>query len=177
MKSKSIVTVVLLVFVGVSVACLVIQETTPTPVIEGELGQTAITNLETPISDDVKAQSAEPGEAKGHKLIAYYFHRTQRCYTCLTIERYAEEALKAAFPKSLNSGELEWRTVNLEEPANEHFVEDFQLAASSLVLVDTQDGKQKEWRNLERVWELVGDELEFKAYVEAQAMPFLDEDL
>ena len=45
------------------------------------------------------------------------------------------------------------------------------------MLVDTQDDEQKEWRNLERVWELVGNELEFKAYVEAQAMVFLDEDL
>ena len=67
--------------------------------------------------------------------------------------------------------------MNVEEPANEHFVEDYQLTASALVLVDTQDGEQEEWRDLERVWELVGDELEFKAYVEAEALAFLEEGL
>ncbi len=177
MKTKRIVTAVLLAFVGLSVACLVIQETTSAPVLEsGDRHGPSVESAPT-APDGAEAESTEAGGQTGHKLVAYYFHRTQRCKTCLKIERYAEEALKDAFPKSLDSGELECRAVNLEEPANEHFVEDFQLAASSLVLVDMQDGKQREWRNLERVWELVGNELEFKAYVEAQAMVFLDEDL
>ena len=92
------------------------------------------------------------------------------------MEAYAEEALKEAFPQALQAGELEWHAVNVEEPAHEHFVEDYELTASALVLVDTQAGEQKEWRNLERVWELVGDELEFKVYVEAQALAFLEQD-
>jgi hypothetical protein len=120
--------------------------------------------------------SSKPDQQTGHKLIAYYFHRTQRCRKCLTIEAYAEEALKQAFPHALETGELEWLAVNVEEPANEHFVEDYQLTSSELVLVDTENGEQKEWRNLTRVWELVGDELEFKAYVEAEAMAFLEQD-
>jgi hypothetical protein len=177
MKVKKIATIALLVFVGLSVACLVVQETTSAPALENGDMNAPIAEAAPAAPTDKGAEPTEATEPLGHRLVAYYFHRTQRCKTCLKIENYAHEALKDAFPKSLKSGELEWHAVNLEEPAHEHFVEDFQLASSSLVLVDTQDGKQKEYRNLERVWELVGDEFEFKAYVEARAMVFLDEDL
>ena len=158
MKPKHIATFVLLAFVGVSLACLVIQESTTTPV------QTD------------SEQTAQPGATPCHKLVAYYFHRTQRCPTCLKIEAYSEQALKDAYPKAFEAGELEWQAVNLEEPAYEHFVDDYELTASSLVLADFRDGKQQEWRNLALVWELVDDELKFKAYVAAEAAAFLEQE-
>lgn len=175
MKAKGIVTVVLLAFVGLSVAYLIISETGSTPGIPaGPLDHHAA----SPASGAPAADAAGPAEAPGppaHKLVAYYFHRTQRCKTCLAIEAYAKEALAESFPEAIESGELEWRVINVEEPANEHFVSDFGLTSSALVLVNTHDGEQGEWRNLERVWELVGDELKFKAYVAAEAMPFLED--
>lgn len=176
MKTKRIVTVALLAFVGVSVAYLVVQEATPKPAGRSDAEQTAHVGSQSGTPGEMEPTSSKPDQQTGHKLIAYYFHRTQRCRKCLTIEAYAEEALKQAFPHALETGELEWLAVNVEEPANEHFVEDYQLTSSELVLVDTENGEQKEWRNLTRVWELVGDELEFKAYVEAEAMAFLEQD-
>lgn len=176
MKAKSVVTVALLAFVGVSVVYLVIKESPSTPTVQTESGQTQAARPESRAPGDVQPTSAEPDRQRGHKLIAYYFHRTQRCRTCLTIEAYAEEALQDAFPEALATGELEWRAVNVEEPAHEHFVEDYQLTSSALVLIDTQNGEQREWQNLEQVWELVGDELEFKAYIEAEALAFLEQD-
>jgi len=176
MKAKSLVTVALLAFVGLSVACLIIQESGSGPALQSETEQSEIPMPQPERTADTRPAQEEPVAQTDHRLMAYYFHRTQRCRTCLTIEAYAEEALKGAFPKALETGELEWRTANLDEPANEHFVEDYQLAASSLVLVDTQGGEQKGWRNLERVWELVGDELKFKAYVEAAVLNYLEEE-
>ncbi len=152
MTSKHIVTTVLLLFVAVSLVYIVTSE--------------------PPQEAEIKEADAQ----EGHKLIAYYFHRTKRCRTCLTIQTYAEDALKEAFPEAMKTGELEWRLVNVEEPANEHFVTDYQLTTSEIVLVDTNDGQQTEWRNLKRIWDLVGDELEFKAYVEGEAMMFLEQD-
>jgi hypothetical protein len=164
------------VFVGVSVAYLVIQESSPLPAVQGQSGRTELAGPGSGAPGDMKATLKEPNQQADHKLIAYYFHRTQRCRTCLAIEAYAEEALKDAFPETLKTGELEWRTANLDDPANEHFVADYELTASALVLVNTQNGEQKGWRNLERVWELVGDELKFKAYVESEAIPFLEKE-
>ena len=191
MKAKGIVTVILLVFVGVSVAYLVVTESASEPAADTAAEQADVAapavpdaapeqaDVAAPTPEPVVADAQPPAETEKpptHKLIAYYFHRTQRCRKCLTIEAYSEEALKDAFPEALARGELEWQAVNVEEPANEHFVEDYQLTFGALVLVDTQEGEQKEWRNLERVWELVGDELKFKAYVEAQALTFLEND-
>ena len=174
MKAKSIVTVVLLAFVGVSLAYLIVQESPSKPAVQSESGQVAIARPQPKAPDDAEQTSAEPDQQTSHTLIAYYFHRTQRCRKCLTIEAYAAEALQDAFSQALQTGELEWRVLNVEEPANEHFVEDYQLTSGALVLVDTQNGEQIEWRKLERVWKLVGDELKFKAYVEAEALAFLE---
>ena len=176
MNAKSIVTVVLLVFVAASVAYVIIQVSPARPAGESDSGQTddQRPSPEAPAAAD--PTSARPDQQADHKLIAYYFHRTQRCRTCRTIEAYSGETLKDAFAAALATGELEWRTVNVEEAANEHFVQDYQLASGALVLVKTRGGEQEDWRNLDRVWELVGDEAEFKAYVEAEVTAFMEQD-
>ena len=175
MKARTIATAALLGFVGVSVVYLFIQESLPKPADPTGSGEESGAAPESRTSGDIAPTSAERNKQVGGKLIAYYFHRTQRCRTCLAIEADAEEALRDAFPEELAAGRLEWRAVNVEEPANERFVTDYQLTGSSLVLVYTEGGVQQEWRTLDRVWDLVGDELEFKAYVEAEASVFLEQ--
>ena len=64
----------------------------------------------------------------------------------------------------------------MEDPGNGHFVTDYEIFSGALVLVELRDGVQQDWRNLERVWELVSDELAFKTYVEAQALSYLELD-
>ena len=95
--------------------------------------------------------------------------------TCNKIERLAAEALREQFAEPLKEGELEWRVVNMEEPPNTHFVDDYQLVASSLVLVDMHDGQQRDWTNMEKVWQYVhDDEAQFKQYVAEQAGKYLE---
>ena len=188
MNAKSIVTIVLLVFVAVSVGYLILGEspksaagddtasvpgTSQAPegeVVGAESGPPAVTGNDT-------APNAPAGEAGQmvHKVIAYYFHNTQRCMTCNKIERLAEETLREQFAEPLKKGELEWRVVNMEEPPNTHFVLDYQLVASSLVLVDVHDGKQRNWINMEKVWQYVhDDEAQFKDYVAEQTREYLE---
>ena len=90
------------------------------------------------------------------------------------MEAYAEAGLRDGFPDAFESGELEWRAVNVEEPENEHFVEEYGLTASALVMVLLENDEQKQWKDLGRVWELVGDEWEFKEYVRDEAMAYLE---
>ncbi len=116
------------------------------------------------------APAAGPAEAPQQssptKVIAYYFHITHRCATCLAIERYAKEAIETGFPQQLQQGVIEWRPVNVELRENRHFVRDFNLASSSLVLVKMRDGRQRGWRNLDKVWTLVRYKNEFIKYVQ-----------
>ena len=116
-------------------------------------------------------------EVKVHnsKVIAYYFHGTFRCSTCRTIEEYSHEAIQTYFAKELGNGGLEFRPVNVDEPENKHFIQDYQLVTRSLVLSLVSDGKEKKWKNLPEVWKLVRDKERFFQYVKDEVAIFLKE--
>ncbi len=108
------------------------------------------------------------------KVVAYYFHGTNRCTTCRTIEAYAREAVQTGFGEALKAGKLEWRALNVEEPANRHFIQDYRLYTRSVVLVNFQGDKQLRWKNLDKVWELVGDKGQFTRYVQGEVKTFVE---
>ena len=175
MKAKTIVSTVLLLFVAASVAYLVVNESRSQP--EADQGVQNAGAAQTTVKEAAaeSAVIADQTTDTGHKLVAYYFHRTKRCRTCLTMEAYAEAGLRDGLPDAFESGALEWRAVNVEEPENEHFVEEYGLTASALVMVLLENGEQKESKNLERVWELARDEWGFKDYVRDEALTYLED--
>jgi hypothetical protein len=162
---KSAVKFPLLFFVAASVVFLVVQEARQRngPVSAAGAVETA-----------AAAEPAQPANGGGGpKIVAYYFHTTVRCPTCRKIEAFADEALKQGFPEELRNGVLEWHPVNVQLPQNRHFVNDYQLFTKSLVLVRVKDGKQAEWKNLEKVWELTGDKQAFREYVQQEVRAYL----
>jgi hypothetical protein len=108
------------------------------------------------------------------KVIAYYFHGTVRCETCLKIEKQANEVIERQFRAELHSNELSLKSVNYEQPENTHFLQDYRLPCPSLVLVGQKDGKQEPWKLLGETWKLVEDPMEFNRYVEAELRKFLN---
>lgn len=107
------------------------------------------------------------------KVVAYYFHVTVRCVTCRAIEQYSREAIDQAFRGELRKGVIEWRPVNVQLLENRHYIQDYRLFTRSLVLVKMRDGKQVEWRNLDKVWDLVGRKDDFLKYVQANVKTYL----
>lgn len=189
MNAKSLGTVVLLTFVAVSIGYLVISESRTVDVVDepepapttsaskpraggaGSSNDEQAATVGDAVPQDAGAKATQPA----HKVIAYYFHNTQRCMTCNKIERLAEDALREQFAAALEEGQLEWRTVNMEDPLNAHFVQDYQLVASSLVLVDLHNGAQRDWTNMKKVWQYVhDDEAKFKQYVAEQTRKYLE---
>ena len=122
---------------------------------------------------ETRESSAEPegnaavrqDAAPTTKVVAYYFHRTMRCDACLTIEAQAEEAVLGNFVDALEQGRLEWQPLNIEEPGNEHFEDDFELTRQSVVVMEIVDGQVTRWKNLERVWDLLDDPAAFADYI------------
>lgn len=108
-----------------------------------------------------------------HRVIAYYFHTTYRCASCRKLEAYAREAIESAFAAELEDGRLVWRIVNVEVPGNEHFVKDYALYTKALVVVNEVRGKPDEWKNLEKVWQLLGDKQAFLRYVRDETRAYL----
>ncbi|MCX5801849.1 MAG: nitrophenyl compound nitroreductase subunit ArsF family protein [Candidatus Eisenbacteria bacterium] len=121
------------------------------------------------------SEPQQPAPASTQKVLAYYFHGTQRCPTCMKLEAYSAEAIQSGFGEALRNGWLEWRVVNTDEPGNEHFVSDYKLYTKSLVIVKMQNGKQVEWKNLEKIWELVGEKDDFIKYVQEEVSAYLGE--
>ncbi|MHC4605664.1 MAG: nitrophenyl compound nitroreductase subunit ArsF family protein [Planctomycetota bacterium] len=146
MSVRNIITVVLLAFVAVSVVHLVVDE------------------LRSPAEPPASPAAGEPDR----EVLVYYFHATARCATCRKIESYAREVVENHFEG------VTWRIVNKDEPANEHFVRDFQLAANAVVLVERREGRRIRWKNLEHIWNLVGDKAVFQKYVEDETRGFLE---
>lgn len=111
--------------------------------------------------------SAEP------QAILYYFHRTSRCHTCLTIEANINEALETYFLEQLKDGRLLWHPTNIEEPGNAHFIQDFGVESNAAILVRPIEGAKASWVELEEVWDLVETKGEFLEYVREQVAAVL----
>jgi hypothetical protein len=126
-----------------------------------------------PGSSPAKAERPEPANSARIaenvpsllKVVVYYFHGNTRCLTCRKIESIAKSAIEGGFAAELITGQIEFRAVNIEEPKNEHYVQDFQLATRSVVLSRIRNDKQDAWKNLDRVWTLVRDPEAFQRYV------------
>lgn len=107
------------------------------------------------------------------KVIVYYFHPTARCVTCLNIENYTHETVDSKFRKEQKDKILYFRSVNIEDSLNEHFVNDFKLTSSSVILVMYEGRKRTSWKNLEKVWTLEKDKEGFSTYIKIELQQFL----
>jgi len=168
MKPKSFVKAALLLFVFGSLAFLAVKESRQWTAPDGVAAQ----NQQPAAGASTPAATASKPQA--NKIIAYYFHTTYRCATCRRIEAYSKEAIDLGFARELADGKLEFRLVNVEQPENQHFAQDYKLFTKSLVLVRMKDGKQVEWTNLSRVWELTGEHEAFLRYIQQEIRAYLE---
>ena len=130
---------------------------------------------EAPAGSPTPTGSITPADSTtaSHRIIAYYFHTTQRCVSCRKLEAFTTEAIQTGFPEELKDGRLVFRAVNVEEKGNEHFVKEYQIYTKSVVLVDERSGKQVAWKNLPKIWELLVDRTKFMRYVQAETRGYL----
>ncbi len=94
-----------------------------------------------------------------------YFSSDVRCATCVRIERLTREAVGKSFAAELASGRVVLRTVNLDGPGNEHFVQHYQLVSKTVIVSDLAQGQEVGWENLQGVWTRHQDEKAFDAYI------------
>lgn len=124
------------------------------------------------VFQSLPAAAEEPNVA--HRYVAYYFLTNKRCQSCLRIEKWTEASIHEYFKEDLESGSLDWRTVNVQKPENKHFIDDFQLYTKSVVIVEQQDGATIRWHNLDKVWHLLRDQEQFSRYVFKEIQGFME---
>lgn len=162
---RKAITAVLLLFVACSIVFLVASETRTSTDGTAPVPATASTGTPQPLNSTTEGTALVPVDASRAETVVYYFHGTMRCPTCLKMEQYAREAVEKAFVAEINAGRIAWQALNYDEPANEHFLKEYGLTASAIVVVSWTHAGTATWRSLDRIWDLVGDEAAFKAYV------------
>ena len=168
MSAKNTARIALLLFVAASVVVLTVKslrQAAPSASAGEEQGKM--------LAGKVENEMPSASTLRSDRLVAYYFHGKLRCPTCKKIEAYAHEAVKSGFAQELKQGCIQWKVVNYEQPGNQHFATDYELAAPSVVLVQVRGGKEKNWKNIAEVWELVGDKPAFTALVQKEISEML----
>lgn len=148
---KKTVNIILGLFIAASLIYVVVTE----------LGSTE-TELDKEKTENVKNDETKQAD----RLDIYYFHTTARCNSCLKIEKYTKAAVESGFKDELKSGKVVFKIINIDESENKHFIKDYELYTKSVIVQKIVKGKPGKWVNLEKVWELLGNEAQFSLYIQ-----------
>jgi hypothetical protein len=118
------------------------------------------------------AAEAPPDQSESSYTV-YYFHTSVRCTTCIRIEELAKAVVQSDFVQQTQAGLLQFKSVDVQLPANRHFIQDYRLVTKSIVLVKEQYGRPVQWKNLNRVWELIWSESRYRSYIRSEVTAFL----
>ena len=81
--------------------------------------------------------------------------------------------MRTEFSDQIESGLLQWRTVNIDDEGNYHFVKDYSLYTKSVIISEMAEGKEVRWKNLPKVWELLRNEGKFRKYLKEEISAFM----
>jgi hypothetical protein len=112
------------------------------------------------------ASAAPAADAPQDRVIAMYFHRTERCPTCQKMGSYSDEALKTAFAEELKSGRVAFHFIDLEDAKKARYTKAYDVSGPALIVAKIVDGKVVSYRNLEEIWSHVDDKDKFLGYVQ-----------
>lgn len=108
------------------------------------------------------------------KLVVYFFSEGKECATCEQIPLYTRAALEGNFANELKSGEIVWSPIDVDEPRNAHYIDEYQIFAKAIVLSRITDGRQSRFKNLVRIWDYVNDKSAFIDFVTKEIRTELD---
>ena len=128
-------------------------------------------------SDAASAPSEVSRQYKGNPLastiMVYYFHRTVRCFTCLSIEANVAQVIRDNFHQQIADGRLMWKPFNLDDPGGDEFEKEFDIAGNTLVVAEVVNDSHVRYKRLEEVWQLLGDPEGFSEYVTNEIKEFM----
>jgi hypothetical protein len=92
-------------------------------------------------TDAMVAQPNQPTQQvkKATPTEVYYFHYSRRCTTCQTVEKVAQESLSSLYPEAVKSGDIVFKSVNLEEKANKDLVKKMKVQGQSLIIANGKE--------------------------------------
>ena len=119
------------------------------------------------------ASTALAADPPADRVVAMYFHRTQRCPTCIKMGGYSEEAVKKGFAEQLKEGSVEFHNVDFQDKKNAALTKGYKISGPALVVVKVREKKVKEYKNLKEIWTKVSEKPEFIKYVRENVEAYL----
>lgn len=105
-------------------------------------------------------------DAPADRVIAIYFHRTQRCPTCQKMGSYSEEAVKTGFAKQLKDGTVAFYHVDFQNPKNAALTKGYKISGPALIVAKISKNKVVKYADLADIWTNVADKKKFVKYVQ-----------
>lgn len=117
------------------------------------------------ISPDVSDVSVvEDLEINVEKIELYHFYGTTQCFSCKTIKLFAERTVNAYYYDLIESGVIEFNSIDVDLPENKEVVMKYGATGSSLWIGTYIDGEFYKEEN-KNVWYKVRDEKDFLNYL------------
>ena len=121
----------------------------------------AIALSQTVLAADASAKATTPAD----RVVVMYFHRTQRCPTCLRMGSYSEEAVVNGFAKEIKDGTVEFHYIDFQDENNAVLTNGYKVGGPTLVVAQVVGNKVKEYKNLTEIWTKNRDKDAFLKYV------------
>lgn len=117
--------------------------------------------------------AAPAADAPADRVVVMYFHRTQRCPTCLKMGSYTEKAVTAGFASEMKSRKVAFHFIDFQDPKNAAFTQGYQVAGPTLIVARVAGNKVAEYKNLSEMWAKSRDEAAFLEYVQSNVKSYL----
>ena len=101
----------------------------------------------------------------GNQVVMTYFISGVRCESCKKIEDLSRETAEKSFSAEVATQKLVFRVIDTGEPANRHYVDDYKLTSKTVVISHRVDGKETEWKDMDKVWDLLDQPDAFRSYL------------
>ena len=117
---------------------------------------------------------AAAADAPADRVVAMYFHRTQRCPTCLKMGSYSEEAVKTGFADQMKDGTVAFYYIDFQAPKNAKLAKGYDVSGPALIVAKIKGKRVKEFKDLEDIWTNVADKEAFTKYVQESISAYVD---
>jgi thiol-disulfide isomerase/thioredoxin len=117
---------------------------------------------------------AQAADAPKDRVVAMYFHRTERCPTCQKMGSYSEEAVKTAFADEIKKGQVAFHFIDFEDTKNARYTKAYDISGPALIVAKIEDNKVASYKDLNDIWLKVRDKAAFVQYVQENVKAGLD---
>lgn len=131
------------------------------------------TLMALPLLGFLISDAAWAADAPKDRVAVMYFHRTQRCPTCLKMGTYTEEAVKSGFADEIKSAKVALHFIDFQDEKNAAYTKGYGVTGPTLIVAKISGKKVVEHKNLQEIWSKATDKKAFLEYVQTNVKAYL----